>query len=253
MIRSYALIVALMLALSGCGMFQDSKKAQLTNLEPESAQTLDHSMDAPPETKGLERIAFDLNRDSQPDIFKYYEGAQKDANNIVSGGVLRRKDIDLNADGSIDVIQLFEDDEVLKQERQDLDFDGKVDAITFFNQGIVLRKEIDLNYDGIVDITRFYTNGKLELIESDRAGDGKVDTWEYYDNGQLDRVGIDRNGDGEVDEWQTKLGGNASATAPAGESAPAQAPAAEGEATTPAASDAGAGDAPTSGGSQPAE
>ena len=76
-------------------------------------------MDAPPETKGLERIAFDLNRDSQPDIFKYYEGAQKDANNIVSGGVLRRKDIDLNANGSIDVVQLFEDDEVLKQERQD--------------------------------------------------------------------------------------------------------------------------------------
>ena len=210
--RSYATISALALCLAGCGMFQDSKKAQLTDVEAESPVTIDHNMDAPPETEGMERIAFDLNRDSQPDIFKYYEGATKDANNIVSGGVLRRKDIDLNADGSIDVIQLFEDDEVLSQERQDLDFDGKVDAISFFNQGVILRKEIDLNYDGLVDITRFYTNGKLDLIESDRAGDGKVDTWEYYDNGQLDRIGIDRNGDGAVDEWQTKLTSGETAT-----------------------------------------
>ena len=226
--RSYASILALVLCLTGCGMFQDSKKAQLSDVEPAAPVTIDHNMDAPPETKGMERIAFDLNRDSQPDIFKYYEGATKDANNIVSGGILRRKDIDLNADGSIDVIQLFEDDEVLSQERQDLDFDGKVDAISFFNQGVILRKEIDLNYDGLVDITRFYTNGKLELIESDRAGDGKVDTWEYYDNGQLDRIGIDRNGDGQVDEWQTKLtsGQNpdAAAAPAANQAAPAQTP-----------------------------
>ena len=224
--RSYALAVTLTFCLAGCSFFQDSKKAQLANVEDEAPVTIDHSMEAPPETKGLERIAFDLNRDSRPDIFKYYEGATKDENNIVSGGVLRRKDIDLNADGSIDVIQLFEDDEVLQQERQDLDFDGKVDAITFFNQGTILRKEIDLNYDGLVDITRFYTNGKLELIESDRAGDGKVDTWEYYDNGVLDRIGLDRNGDGQVDEWQTKLTGPQGASAP-DSAAPTDAPPAQ--------------------------
>ena len=242
--RSYASILALVLCLTGCGMFQDSKKAQLANVEPDSPTTIDHNMDAPPETQGMERIAFDLNRDSQPDIFKYYEGATKDANNIVSGGILRRKDIDLNADGSIDVIQLFADDEVLTQERQDLDFDGKVDAISFFNQGVILRKEIDLNYDGLVDITRFYTNGKLELIESDRAGDGKVDTWEYYDNGQLDRIGIDRNGDGQVDEWQTKLTSGQTAEAPAAPAAPAATEAATEEAAPEAATDTGATPAP---------
>ena len=231
--KAHPLLIAGACLLGGCAMFQDSKKAQLTDLQPEEQTKLDHSMDAPSETKGLERIAFDLNRDSRPDIFKYYEGATKDANDIVSGGVLRRKDIDLNADGSIDVIQIFQDDEVLEQERQDLDFDGKVDAITFFNDGQILRKEIDLNYDGIVDITRFYTNGKLDLIESDRAGDGKVDTWEYYDNGQLDRIGLDRNGDGEVDEWQTKLSG-----AQPAEEAPA-APPAEGAAPAPGESSEG--------------
>ena len=113
-----------------------------------------------------------------------------------------RKEIDLNHDARIDVVQLFDDSGSKTSEHTDLDFDGRTDEIAHYKDGVLLLREIDFNYDGRIDITKKYVKGTLTLIESDRTGDGKVDTWEYFENGSIARIGVDKDADGVVDIWE---------------------------------------------------
>ena len=180
-------------------------------------------------TNGWEIRQFDLNRDEQADVFKFFTRGPDPKKAGQETDLLMRKEVDLNHDGSIDVIQLFDLAQNLIEEHTDLDFDGRKDEVAHYNEGVILRREIDLNYDGRTDITKKYTGGALTVIESDRDGDGRADTWEYFENGSIDRIGTDNNGDGVVDEWEQKNKAAPTEQAQEGEPVPAEPAPAEGE------------------------
>lgn len=160
--------------------------------------------DAWAKSQGLELKKFDLNRDKEPDVYKFFRIVEDPRNPGNQVEKIVRKEIDINHDGKIDVIRIYGDAEEVVEEHTDLDFDGLVDEVAFFKLGELVRKEIDINYDAAPDILKYYAKNTLQRIESDRDGDGRIDTWEYYEGGVIDRIGTDFDGDGEVDNWEKK-------------------------------------------------
>ncbi|MEZ4270474.1 MAG: hypothetical protein R3C68_03260 [Myxococcota bacterium] len=155
---------------------------------------------------------FDLDRDQRPDVFKFYTLVDGPKSDSPKTEVLVRKEVDLNHDGLIDVVRIYNDNQEVAEELADFDFDGRFDEHSYYKGGFVIRKELDLDYDGRTDVSKFFAEGQLNRIESDRDGDGRVYTWEYFLNNEIDRIGTDTDGDGKVDKWETKR------------SAPAEAP-----------------------------
>ncbi len=150
-------------------------------------------------------IEFDLNRDEKPDVWTYAisEGGAADG-----GELLRtvRKEIDLNADGRVDIRRRFDDREVLTEEALDLDFDGRVDTTHLYERNVLVRKERDLNFDDRSDLFLHFEKGRLVRKERDSNFDGKVDYWEYWENDAIQRIGEDLDGDGKVDRWTQNPG-----------------------------------------------
>lgn len=141
----------------------------------------------------------DLNGDKKPDVFSYTVKAKsadgKDIDRLV------RKELDINADGKIDISRTYDEREQISREALDLDFDGKVDQVNFYEKGVIVRKERDLSSAGKPSLWLFFEKGKLVRKERDTNGDGRVDYWEYWENDQVDRIGEDLDGDGNVDKW----------------------------------------------------
>ncbi|MFC1610570.1 hypothetical protein ACFL6C_06405 [Myxococcota bacterium] len=166
-----------------------------SNLEDREAQA---------RAEGLQLKRYDLNRDEQPDVFKFYrlEDDPKNPGNKLER--LVRKELDINHDRKIDIIRFYDQDQQVTEERTDLDFDGRIDAVAHYKDGVLHHREIDVDYDTRPDVTKFYEEGKLTRIESDRDNDGRVDTWEYFVNGELDRVGTDTDRDGIADAWDRR-------------------------------------------------
>ena len=141
----------------------------------------------------------DLNGDKKPDVFTYTIKAKsadgKDIDRLV------RKELDINADGKIDISRTYDEREQISREALDLDFDGKVDQVNFYEKGVIVRKERDLSSAGKPSLWLFFEKGKLVRKERDTNGDGRVDYWEYWENEMVDRIGEDLDGDGNVDKW----------------------------------------------------
>lgn len=227
--RTYLLPGALSSLLIACG------GANAPQVEAQVAAPVEadfNDAEAYAKAQGLELRRFDLNRDKRPDVFKYYRAGSDAKAQGEAAPVLVRKDVDLNNDGKVDVVRMYDDKGDIVEERTDLDFDGRFDDVTIYAAGVLARKEIDLDYDGKPDVKRFYVEGKLGHVEADRNGDGKVDTWEYYEGGALDRVGTDADGDGIVDKWERTKRGEAAASEP-GEAQPSSESSSE---ATPASS-----------------
>jgi len=141
----------------------------------------------------------DLNGDKKPDVFTYtVKGKSADGKDIDR---LVRKELDINADGKIDISRNYDEREQISREALDLDFDGKVDQVNFYEKGVIVRKERDLSSAGKPSLWLFFEKGKLVRKERDTNGDGRVDYWEYWENDQVDRIGEDLDGDGNVDKW----------------------------------------------------
>jgi len=141
----------------------------------------------------------DLNGDKKPDVFAYtVKGKSADGKDIDR---LVRKELDINADGKIDISRNYDEREQISREALDLDFDGKVDQVNFYEKGVIVRKERDLSSAGKPSLWLFFEKGKLVRKERDTNGDGRVDYWEYWENEQVDRIGEDLDGDGNVDKW----------------------------------------------------
>lgn len=192
-----ATFASFMVGPVACGSSDSGDEAAAGPTEAETSAAFEDRK-AWAEEQGLQLKQFDLNRDDKPNVFKFFRLDDAGSEQIV------RKDIDLNNDGRVDVIQLFGDDGRLKSEQSDLDFDGKMDVTAYFEEDVLIRKELDLDFDGTPDILRYYAEGKLDRIETDANGDGRVDTWEYFVEGELDRVGTDNDGDGVVDHWDRR-------------------------------------------------
>lgn len=176
---------------------------------------------------GKQVVTADTNQDSKPDVWKFYaEGS--------GGQALTCKQVDLNVDGKVDLVDHYGADQKVEMSEFDLDFDGRFDQTVFYNTGKKVRLERDMDFNGKPDYVEFYENGKVARIERDSNGDGRVDEWQYYENGKLDRIGYDTKGTGKADKFDR---------------APEETAAAEG-AATPAAAPAGT-EPPAAAGTEP--
>jgi hypothetical protein len=106
---------------------------------------------------------------------------------------------DFNRDGKPDGWSYMAGSRIEKQEI-DLNFDGRVDAVYIYDEGgKVVEEALDTNYDGKMDNWRFYKNGKVVLDKLDSDFDGTIDLWVYVDRGGIYRIERDWNGDGQPD------------------------------------------------------
>ncbi len=106
---------------------------------------------------------------------------------------------DLNKDGKPDGWSYINGKSVTRQEL-DVNFDGKVDSVYIYDEnGKVAEEILDTNYDGKMDNWREYQDGSLVLDKADSNYDGKIDVWIYVDRDRVYRIEKDTNGDGKVD------------------------------------------------------
>jgi len=114
-------------------------------------------------------ILQDINKDEKPDIRSFFKDS-----------TLRRKEIDENLDGFMDVVEIFDENGDLATLEEHLQ--GKPWLTWYYEPGeILVRGEEDKNQDGAVDIWYLYENGRLTTVKEDTTLDGKPDLWETYD------------------------------------------------------------------------
>lgn len=144
--------------------------------------------------EGMRESLVDLNQDEVADVRKVYATGP-------DGEWIRCREADLNFDGLKDIFVFFDENGLPKTDEVDLDYDGTIDIVTTYVDGKVIKQEIDTNSDAIIDRVRFMDEGLPSRLEGDTDGDGRVDYWEYYEEGRLIRVGMDTDGDGRADNW----------------------------------------------------
>src|SRR5262245_29199213 len=213
-------------ALAGCG--SSPKRAEMVSAAPNTPASPLVDRDKCND-KDKHVITSDINQDKKPDVWKFFKS-------VDIGGqrteVLTCKQVDLNMDGKIDIVNYYDDTgSQIVLEEIDGDLDGKFDMTVYYNQGKRVRDEFDTNFDQRTDVWKYYEDGKLVRIEFDKNNDGKVDEWDYYEGGKLDRIGYDTSGSGQVDKWDRAPEGEeappgGTAAPPGGAAAPAPAPAA---------------------------
>ena len=221
LLAALALAVASSSAVAGCGSSKEQTKG--AEADPAAAAAAQEPVQTESDASGaIERI--DVNGDGKPDVFKYYRvvdtpvaaaagnAEQKPGAKVVKKALVR-KELDVNFDQRIDIVQFYEGEpgkEALVREEMDLDFDGRVDSVRHYKDGNVTLVELDLGFDGRTDTWSYYQlttgdDGKPvnRLVERrrDTNGDGKIDVWEYYTKGALVKVGTDTNGDGQPDQY----------------------------------------------------
>ena len=165
----------------GCGGAQDSSKsASSGQLDPNAQE-------------------FDTNKDGKSDSWKFFR-------KVDGKQILARKEYDINFDGRVDIVRVFNVKGEIESDSMDMDFDGRPDVKTTYENNKPKKKELDLQFDGKPDVIRYYSKGRLVRLESDTDNDGKVDHWEIYKSGKLVRIGSDQDGDGQADpdKWIEK-------------------------------------------------
>jgi len=121
------------------------------------------------ETGRLRTLAFDATGGGKNNAVGYLEGSK-----------MRRIELDLDANGSIDRWDFY-------------DADGKLEKV-----GLSQRN------DGRMDAEAFYTaDGALRLMRISTRRDGTFDRSEYYENNLMVRSEEDTNRDGKTDKWDT--------------------------------------------------
>lgn len=143
---------------------------------------------------GRREVLVDLDQDDDPDVRKVYQA-------VGDTEVVICREADLNFDGIKDLFVFFDETGQTTRDEVDLDYDGSIDIISTYAAGKAVKQEIDTNSDGLVDRVRFLDNDLPVRLEADTDGDRKVDYWEYYEAGKLIRIGIDKDGDGRADNW----------------------------------------------------
>jgi hypothetical protein len=153
--------------------------------------------------KGREFSEYDTSGDDVPDVRKVFVRA---GDATASRLILICREADVNHDGLIDVIRIYDDDGRPTREDSDRNFDGTVDQVTLYQSGEVVQHEFDNNFDGRVDTKVFYSKGQPVRAERDLTGRSTdthwlPDRWEYFEGGKLVRMGTDLDGDSRVDRW----------------------------------------------------
>jgi hypothetical protein len=123
-----------------------------------------------PQTGRLRTLAFDATRDGKNDAVGYLDGKQ-----------LRRIELDLDANGSIDRWDFYTADGTLEKVGLSQRNDGRMDAEAFYTPaGILERMHVSTARDGVFDRIEHYEDNVLVRSEEDTNRDGKPDKWETY-------------------------------------------------------------------------
>ena len=150
----------------------------------------------------VERL--DTEGDGNADIIRYFEEYRDPRDETRTRRRLRRMEIDVTADGKINVRRHYDDHGNVELEENDLNLDGRMDSTLYFVGGELARKEL-MDPDGeYVRERRIYYDGQIVRVDTDFNGNGETDRWEYYENGVLMRIGSDTVGDGAADTWQLR-------------------------------------------------
>lgn len=144
---------------------------------------------------------YDLDGNETPDVVKHFEEYQDPENDGVTLRRLRKKEVDVNGDGEIDIIKEYDKKGVPLKEKLDMDLNGTFDVVSHFTAGKLVRKELFGEKGKKVHTTRTYADGKLKQVKKDTDGDGSIDYWEFYEQGVLQRIGRDVDGDEKPDKW----------------------------------------------------
>ena len=109
-------------------------------------------------------IESDINKDGDIDGWSY-----------MNDGYIERQEIDMNFDGKIDSVFMYEKDGRVKEEILDTNYDGKMDNWRYYNGGEVIRDSIDSDFDGKIDVWFYIDRGRVYKMEEDTTGDGTPD------------------------------------------------------------------------------
>lgn len=112
-----------------------------------------------------EVVKSDVNKDGNPDGWTY-----------VKNGNVEKQEMDINFDGKIDAVYLYEWGGKVKEEILDTDYDGRMDNWRIYKDGNLVEDHIDSDNDGEVDIWFYIDRGKIIRLEKDTTGNGKPDT-----------------------------------------------------------------------------
>ncbi len=145
----------------------------------------------------------DINGDGRVDVFLLADEVMGPDNKLRKVPV--RKEVDLNADGKVDLTQYF-DEGVVAREELDLDFDGRVDKVARYKDERVESEELSSLFDGRFDVRRYYENGVLVLKQVDTRRNGLFDEFQYFVGNKLARIGWDRDGDGKPELFEENPG-----------------------------------------------
>ena len=114
-------------------------------------------------------VTSDINRDGKPDSWTY-----------INGGDVDRMELDINFDGKIDSVYIYDGKGKVKEEILDTNYDGRMDNWRFYKNGSLEEDEIDSDFNGTVDVWVYVNRKRIYRIEKDTTGDGKPDTIEQY-------------------------------------------------------------------------
>ncbi|MGZ3605162.1 MAG: putative signal transducing protein [Thermodesulfobacteriota bacterium] len=132
-------------------------------------------------------VKYDLNKDSKPDCFYYYEN-----------GAIVKVEQDRNFDGKIDLWYFYKDGD-LHHGVSDNNFDGIVDTWFNFKNGVLTQIEIDTNSDNKAEIIESYTNGVLSAKVWIHERSRRIWKKALYDGGVMREEYIDQDYDGASD------------------------------------------------------
>jgi len=111
--------------------------------------------------------------------------------------------IDVNVDGTFDVYLFYNDQGRVRRRQADLDTDGLIDKVDLYEAGKLKESRLDTNADGRVDTWKFFQGDKLIRQERATKGNGQINQWwEYRIDGDPNCPVVyhDADDDGQADE-----------------------------------------------------
>ncbi len=192
----WAALVCLTGLTLGCGSDESAKKDQANSLENFEGPSLTTT-----EEDGLIVERYTLDDDDKFDVVKYFEEYPDPDDESITKRRIRKKEVDVNSDGTFNIVRLYDKKGTPTKEKIDADLDGTFDSISYYDNGEMVKKERLTDDGSQVFETRHYSGGNILRVERDRNNDERIDYWEFYEEGVLDRIGRDIDGDGRADTW----------------------------------------------------
>jgi len=123
-----------------------------------------------PETGRLKTMAFDANGSGKNNAIGYLDGAK-----------MKRIELDLDSNGSIDRWDFYGADGKLEKVGLSQHNDGRMDAEVFYTpDGAMRLMRISTRRDGTFDRAEYFEHDALVRSEDDNNRDGRPDQWDTY-------------------------------------------------------------------------